>query len=91
MKFIQKSDRREGSRFLRDVFIAYGKQISDREDGWYFLINFPFTRLKPYISPTTFETVTGPMRYSILYRRRPANEYRKSLGFFVKGWFPCED
>lgn len=91
MKLFKRCDVEEGEMYPRNVFITTGKNRSSREDGWYFKITFPFKRTSNYISPTTFEPTTGPMRYSLLYRRRPANEHRGPLGFFVKGWFPCEN
>ena len=89
MKLFQKYDKCEGTKYPKNVFFVFGKyQVNSRKDGWYLKLELPLTRSRLHTNPITFEEEIGPMRYSIIYRCRPANKCRSAERYWIKGWFP---
>lgn len=91
MKLYVKRDIQQGEEYPKNTVLSFGRKIIAEEIGWYIKITLPFTRVKNYLSPISFEPTRGVTRYNIIYRRRPCTANRGPLNFFIKGWFPCEE
>ncbi len=87
MKLYERKNITEDEKYLSDVFVSHGTRA---EGGWYIKIEFPLTINKQHVNPETFESVTGPMRYNMVFRYRPANDHRDApVKHLLKGWFPA--
>lgn len=59
--------------------------------GWYLLFNLPFSRIKTYVSTTTFENVTGLCRPRLIIKARRIGENKKYSVFRLFAWVPVKE
>lgn len=75
MKLITRKDRIEGDGYKLGSFITFGRSTlsTGKADGWYVLLEVPFTIQRNYVDPNTFLQKQGPCRKRVLRHFRPTH------------------